>query len=660
MGLLEAAVNASVQFAATEAGGGGGGAFDEPPGNGSSNDSLASEGSGYTPPYSLPEVILIAFLAGLLSVITIIGNLMVMISFKLDKQLQTISNYFLLSLAIADFSIGVISMPLFTMYTLYDHWPLGTFICDTWLAFDYLTSNASVLNLLIISFDRYFSVTRPLTYRARRTTKRAAIMIASAWVISLVLWPPWIYSWPYIEGRRSVPVDRCYIQFLETNIYVTFGTALAAFYVPVTVMCILYWRIWRETEKRQKDLTQLQAGRKDTGGSQKSTSSDDPAESEDFRRGRSDSCPPEVETTYVPTSLCVETSKYLPPVAPKRRRLRDVLLSWCRIDNDKEDDDSTSHGGSPGTQTPASVETPVQSASMTFRADQLVQLNPAGRTGTGSAVSSVAAGVSIPMTDRNGLRRNEKAATVAATPASRSYSSDSVYTILIRLPTQPSLEGETSQAADISSGSCTDLSFRKLLQFLTLLPASSSPHLFLLSNTTAAHFSLCQASIKMILEEEAEKLEAAGGTSGAAAAAFARTASEDSTAAMRTGDSGLETIRIPLNTKLVHRQVVAKQRAAPKKKRKQQERKQEKKAAKTLSAILLAFIVTWTPYNVLVLIKTVSSCDDCIPTGLWNFVYYLCYINSTVNPLCYALCNANFRRTYMRILSCKWHTSSAP
>ncbi|KAL1482478.1 hypothetical protein MTO96_033767 [Rhipicephalus appendiculatus] len=417
MGLLEAALNASVLLAATEAGGSGG------------LNGVLDDGSGGA------KVILIAFLAALLSAVTIIGNLMVMISFKLDKQLQTISNYFLLSLAIADFSIGVISMPLFTMYTLYDHWPLGPFICDTWLAFDYLTSNASVLNLLIISFDRYFSVTRPLTYRARRTTKRAAIMIASAWVISLVLWPPWIYSWPYIEGQRSVPLDRCYIQFLETNIYVTFGTALAAFYVPVTVMCILYWRIWRETEKRQRDLTQLQAGRKETGGSRKSTSSDDPAESEDFRRGRSDSCPPDVETTYVPTSLCVETSKYLPPAAPKRRRLRDVLLSWCRIDNDKEDDDSTSHGGSPGTQTPASIETPVQSASMTFRADQLVQLNPAGRTGTGtgSAISSIgggggggAGGVSIPMTDRNGLRRNEKTgATAAATSASRSYSSDS-------------------------------------------------------------------------------------------------------------------------------------------------------------------------------------------------------------------------------------------
>lgn len=115
--------------------------------------------------------------AAILSLVTVVGNIMVMISFKIDKQLQTISNYFLFSLAVADFAIGLISMPLFTIYTLLGHWPLGPIVCDTWLALDYLASNASVLNLLIISFDRYFSVTRPLTYRAKRTTNRAAIMI---------------------------------------------------------------------------------------------------------------------------------------------------------------------------------------------------------------------------------------------------------------------------------------------------------------------------------------------------------------------------------------------------------------------------------------------------------------------------------------------------
>lgn len=127
--------------------------------------------------YSITEVVFIGTIAAVLSVMTVVGNIMVMISFKIDKQLQTVSNYFLFSLAVADFAIGLISMPLFTIYTLLGYWPLGTFICDTWLALDYLASNASVLNLLIISFDRYFSVTRPLTYRAKRTTKRVAIMI---------------------------------------------------------------------------------------------------------------------------------------------------------------------------------------------------------------------------------------------------------------------------------------------------------------------------------------------------------------------------------------------------------------------------------------------------------------------------------------------------
>lgn len=152
-------------------------------------------------PYNTTQMVMIAIVATILSLLTVIGNFMVMISFKIDKQLQTISNYFLFSLAIADFAIGLISMPLFTVSTILGHWPLGPIVCDTWLALDYLASNASVLNLLIISFDRYFSVTRPLTYRAKRTTNRAAIMIASAWGISLLLWPPWIYSWPYIEGK---------------------------------------------------------------------------------------------------------------------------------------------------------------------------------------------------------------------------------------------------------------------------------------------------------------------------------------------------------------------------------------------------------------------------------------------------------------------------
>lgn len=116
-------------------------------------------------------------------------------------------------------------------------------------------------------------------------------------------------------------------------------------------------------------------------------------------------------------------------------------------------------------------------------------------------------------------------------------------------------------------------------------------------------------------------------------------------------------IRIPLNAKIIPKQLKAHPppRQA-KKKKKSQEKRQETKAARTLSAILLSFIITWTPYNILVLLKPLTACTKCIPQELWDFFYALCYINSTINPMCYALCNTSFRRTYVRILTCKWHT----
>lgn len=51
---------------------------------------------------------------------------------------------------------------------------------------------------------------------------------------------------------RTVPENDCYIQFISSNATATFSTALLAFYIPVAVMIILNWKVYRENIKQQE------------------------------------------------------------------------------------------------------------------------------------------------------------------------------------------------------------------------------------------------------------------------------------------------------------------------------------------------------------------------------------------------------------------------
>ncbi|RWS30558.1 5-hydroxytryptamine receptor-like protein [Leptotrombidium deliense] len=186
-------------------------------------------------------------LLGGLTAFTAIGNIFVIVTILMDRNLRTLQNYLILSLAIADLMVACLVMPLGAIYVVYDEWILGTILCYFWTSADLLCCTASILNLLAIAVDRYRSVTR-VNYVRKRNSATITITIALVWSVACLVsvCPLLGLKDPNFEHRIKVD-KRCLIsQDITFQVLATF----AAFYCPLLLILLLYWRIYKVARKR--------------------------------------------------------------------------------------------------------------------------------------------------------------------------------------------------------------------------------------------------------------------------------------------------------------------------------------------------------------------------------------------------------------------------
>ncbi|XP_058132682.1 5-hydroxytryptamine receptor 2A [Dasypus novemcinctus] len=216
--------------------------------NSENRTNLSCEGCLSPPCYSflhLQEKNWSALLTAVVIILTIAGNILVIMAVSLEKKLQNATNYFLMSLAIADMLLGFLVMPVSTLTILYGYrWPLPSKLCAVWIYLDVLFSTASIMHLCAISLDRYVAIQNPIHHSRFNSRTKAFLKIIAVWTISVGISMP-IPVFGLQDDSKVFKEGSC---LLADDNFVLIGS-FVSFFIPLTIMVITYFLTIKSLQK---------------------------------------------------------------------------------------------------------------------------------------------------------------------------------------------------------------------------------------------------------------------------------------------------------------------------------------------------------------------------------------------------------------------------
>ncbi|CAL9682447.1 unnamed protein product [Knipowitschia caucasica] len=195
--------------------------------------------------YSPQATAAIAISITFMMVMTIVGNILVIIAVLTSRSLKGAQNLFLVSLAAADILVATLIIPFSLANELQGHWAFSSLWCEIYLALDVLFCTSSIVHLCAIALDRYLSISRPVSYGTKRTPKRIKAAIVIVWLISAVISFPPLLTLDKSDGGEEV------CELNNERWYILYST-IGSFFAPCVIMILVYIRIYQIAKKHTR------------------------------------------------------------------------------------------------------------------------------------------------------------------------------------------------------------------------------------------------------------------------------------------------------------------------------------------------------------------------------------------------------------------------
>ncbi|XP_007882857.1 cholecystokinin receptor-like, partial [Callorhinchus milii] len=183
-------------------------------------------------------------LYSIIFLLSFFGNMMIIVVLILNKRLRTVTNSFLLSLALSDLMVAIFCMPFTLIPNLLGDFIFGETMCKVTAYFMGISVSVSTFSLVAIAIERYSAICNPLQSRAWQTRSHAYRVIAATWIISIIIMIPYPVYFLLVQFKKpdksfghmcrlalpSIQVQQAWYVFL----------LIILFFLPGLVMIVAY------------------------------------------------------------------------------------------------------------------------------------------------------------------------------------------------------------------------------------------------------------------------------------------------------------------------------------------------------------------------------------------------------------------------------------